>query len=108
MVTSMPCDAQLVSATVPIRSGGTTLVIVYWGGPYLPPGPARHPVSAQGAAEGPDVVGEQVRGFHRGEMATPVILRPVLDLAKRIHETPDRGVRGEDGDPGRRTGLLAL
>jgi hypothetical protein len=32
----------------------------------------------------------------------------MLDLAKRIHQAPDRGVRGEDGDPGRRAGLLAL
>ena len=63
-------------------------------------------MSAQGPAEGADIVGEQVGDLHGGEVAATVEFRPVLDRAERIHQAPDRAVRGEDSDPGRRTGLL--
>src|SRR5260370_3896972 len=93
------------SARADIRAGTVAAL-----GRWRPRGACRSagPTSAQGPAEGPDVVREQVRDLHRGEMAAPVVLRPVLDLAERIHQRSDRGVRREDSDPGWRTGLPLL
>jgi hypothetical protein len=55
---------------------------------------------AEWAEEGSDVVGEEVGGFHGGEVTTAVEFRPVDDGVFALGEAPDGDVAREDGDPG--------
>mgnify|MGYP006164331197 CR=1 FL=1 len=73
-----------------------------------PPAPGR--ASAQLAEEGPDVVEQQVGGFHGGEVAAAVELRPVHQVVViALGEAPDGlEVVGEDGDAGARLAHAGL
>src|SRR5215472_19292412 len=62
---------------------------------------------AQVPEEGADVAGQEAGDLHGGEVAAPVVLGPVTDLAGRVHEAPDRGVGREHRDARRRAWPLA-